>query len=419
MLANLASLPASGSLAALVGRRRAYQVGLAALALGSAVIPLGGSFGWLIIGRLLQGAGAGLMLPNAAGLLEANLTRTQRSRGVATWVSVSSLGIFVGPVAGGLAAQHLGWRWVFVAETVIAVAGLVLASRLRDDFRGGSSSVDLVGMLLGGGGVCLACLAVLEAGRAEPALLLIIGSGCSAPFLLAMFVRHERRVSTPALDMTVFSRPGYRGLVTAALVYNAGVSGFGYVVALSLQQDQGLAASTTGWLLFSSMSLLPLGSYAAGRLAARLGIGRVMTSAAAGQAAAFTLGGLALWVDIRLGLALFVAVGLAVGLLFASDTVATMELVPARGLPSGLANLSLARQVGSVVGVAVLGTLYQSTRRFVEPGAHALAVTLVCAGVAMLPACWLIWRRVSATLPARGADVAQALEGEGGRPPGS
>lgn len=394
MLANLALLPAASGLAAVIGRRRCYQLGLAAFATGSLAIALDGSFWLILVGRLLQGAGGAMMLPNAAGLLQSNLAPSARSRGVALWVTVSSIGIFLGPVAGGLLSETLTWRLVFVLEVAIALLGLALSRRLRDTEPPPGRRVDVGGMVLGGAGIGFACLVILEAGRSEPSVLLIIVGAVAAPILLTLFLFVERRVPEPALDLAVFGTPGFRSLIIACLIYNAAVAGVGYVVSLSLQRDQGLSASSAGWFVFATMALLPVGSQLAGRLAVRMGAGHLLAGAAAGLVIAFGLSAISFRIDLALAVPTILAIGASVGLLFAGDTVATMELVEGDGLPSALTNLSLSRQVGSVVGVAVLGTVYQYAGRVVDPGPQALAAALGAAALAVLPAWWLLRTRV-------------------------
>lgn len=406
MLANLALLPAASGLSALLGRRGAYQTGLGVFATGSLVIALDGPFWLILVGRVLQGAGGALMLPNAAGLLEANLPRSVRSRGVATWVTVSSAGIFVGPVAAGLLSDALSWRLVFVAEVVIALTGLLLSRRLRDTVPVAGRRVDVPGMVLGGVGIGLASLAVLELGRPDPYLVLVLVAVVAAPVFLTLFLYVERRVAVPALDLAVFSTPGFGSLIGACLVYNAAVAGVGYVVSLSLQRDQHVSASSAGWFVFATMALLPVGSQLAGRLAARIGLGRLMALAAACLASAFGASALAFRVDIGVAVLPALAIGAAVGLLFAGDTVATMDLLTGDRLPSGLANLSISRQVGSVIGVAVLGTVHHYAGRVVAPGPEALAVTLSIAALAVVPAWWLLRTRVSQALTQGGAMTA-------------
>lgn len=406
MLANLAVLPAASGLAARIGRRGAFQSGLACFALGSTLMALDGPLWLMIAGRLLQGSGGALMLPNAGGLLEANLPREQRGRGVSTWVTVGSVGIFVGPLAGGVLADAASWRLVFVVEVVVAVIGLWMSRRLRDVIPHGRRSIDLPGMILGGAGVSLGCLAVLEAGRPDPMWALVLLGVVAAPAFVVTFVRHERRVELPALDLGVLSTAGFGSLIAACLVYNAGVAGVAYVLSLSLQRDQGLTASAAGWVVFATMALLPLGSQLAGRVRARRGIGRRLAAASAGLATAFAASALGMLVALPAALVALAGIGAAMGLLFASDTVATMELVRSEHLPSALANLSLSRQVGSVIGVAVLGTIHQQVGQLAEPGSSALASTLAMASVAMIPAVWLLRRRVAAALPGGGATAA-------------
>ncbi|WP_326552073.1 MFS transporter [Micromonospora sp. NBC_01813] len=398
MLANLAVLPSAGALAARVGRRRGYQIGLVLFGAGSLLALVAGSFWLLVVARVLQGAGGAMMIPNSAALLDANVAGDQRVRAVAAWVTISSVGIFVGPVIGGLLTETLSWRLIFLVELVAAAVGLLLASRLSDvvvDRR----RLDLVGMLTGGAAVCLACAGILEAGRPDPDWVLVTTSVGLAVPVGAAFLIFERRTRFPAFDLRVFSHAGFGALIVAGVAYNAVVAGGGYVLSLSLQVEQEMSASVAGWAVFATMALIPVGSQVAGRLTQRFGLGALMSLAALWLAVAYLVVGVvgaAPLVVLALSLP---PIGLAVGVLFAGDTAAAMSLVRPAALPSALTNLSLARQVGSVVGVTVLGSIYQQVG--VAGGVAALSplqVTLLFAGIALLPAAWLIRHRVAAAL---------------------
>lgn len=397
MLANLATLPAASGLAAHIGRRGAYQWGLAAFAAGSALMALDGPFWLLIVSRLLQGSGGALMLPNAGGLLEASLARDQYARGVATWVTVGSTGIFLGPLLGGVVADAWGWPLVFVIEAALAVIGLWISRSLRDVVPSDRRRIDLGGMALGGIGVSLGCLAVLEIGRADPAWTLVLLGVILAPLCLLWFVHHERRVESPALDLRVLAIPGYGALIGTILFHNAATAGVAYVLSLNLQRDQGMSASTTGWVILLTMALLPLGSEVAGRVV-RHGVGVRLVAASIGLAAAFATSALGLLVMLPVAFVALACIGAAMGLIFASETVATMELVRKDHLLSALATLSLSRQVGGVIGIAVLGTVHQQIGHLVGSGSNALASTVVVAAVGVTPATWILRNRVAPAL---------------------
>ncbi|MFY1698362.1 MULTISPECIES: MFS transporter [unclassified Solwaraspora] len=399
MLANLAVLPSAGALAARIGRRRGYQLGLTLFAAGSGLALVAGSYWLLVVARVLQGAGGAMMIPNSAALLDANVPGHQRVRAVATWVTISSVGIFVGPVIGGLLTETVSWRLIFLVELVAAGAGLVLAARLSDitvDRR----RLDLVGMVTGGAAVCLACAGVLEAGRPDPDWILVTTSVALAVPVAVTFLIVERRTTWPAFDLRVFAHAGFGALIAAGVVYNAVVAGGGYVVSLSLQVEQGATATVAGWAVFATMALIPVGSQLAGRLSQRWGLGTLMSVAAIWLVAAYLAVGAAGAAPLTVFALSLPPIGLAVGVLFAGDTAAAMSIVRPSALPAALTNLSLARQVGSVVGVTVLGSVYQQVGAVGSPGRLTpLQITLLFAGLALLPAAWLIRRRVATVLP--------------------
>src|SRR5690606_32948154 len=112
-LAAAAVLPFSGAIGDRYGARRAVRIGLAVFALGAVAAAVGPALPWLLAARICQGAGIALMLPNGAALLQANVSDADRSRTFGTWISVSSIGLISGPVAGGWLVGELGWRSIF------------------------------------------------------------------------------------------------------------------------------------------------------------------------------------------------------------------------------------------------------------------------------------------------------------------
>lgn len=405
MLANLAVLPAASGLAARIGRRGSYQWGLATFAAGSLLVALDGPFWLLLFGRVLQGSGGALMLPNAAGLLEASMPREHYARGVATWVTVGSSGIFVGPLLGGFVADRFNWPIVFVIEAIIALIGLWMTRSLENVIPRYVGKVDFGGMVLGGVGVSLGCLTVLEIGQPEPAWSLVLAGLVLGGFALTWFVRHERRVATPAVDFAVLRTPGLGGLLTGCLFYNAAASGLVYVLSLNLQRDQGFSASHAAWVILLMMALHPLGGHLAGRIKRGVGFRLIMASMI--LSATFAIGALGMTTAAPATVLLLAGTGAAMGLLFASETVATLELTPSVKLISALANLSLSRHVGSVVGIAVLGTIHEQIGHSVSPGANVLAATFLLGSLAILPSIWVFYRHVTPALSrARGPDAA-------------
>jgi len=395
MLANLTLLPSVGTIAAIVGRRRTYQIGLALFGFGSALALVAQSFWPLLLARVSQGAGGALTVPNAAALLDANVPTHRRTRAVATWVTVSSTGIFVGPVMGGFLTNAVSWRLVFLVEVAACAAGIALAGRLAD-IGATRQRVDFLGMVTGGGAVCLAALGILEAGRATPNWVLVGGTlGLAVPTFIA-FLAIQRRVSHPALDLKVFAQPRFGAVIGACAAYNATVAGGQYVLSLFLQTQHGMSASAAGWVAFAAMALLPLGSQLLSLLTRFRTPQQVMYWASLGLTTAYVLAGV-IGVDVLwLAVLPLLAMGLAVGVLFAGDTAVVMSMVESRMLASALSTLSLTRQLGSILGIAFLGSLHQQLIAVGWSRPDPLQGTFLACAVVLLPAVWLLYGNVVA-----------------------
>lgn len=396
MLANLTLLPSVGTIAAIVGRRGAYQTGLALFGVGSALSLAAQSFWPLLLARVIQGAGGAMMIPNAAALLDANVPAHHRTRAVATWVTVSSIGIFVGPVAGGFLTNAVSWRLTFLAEVVICGVGIALVSRLAD-ITVTRRRIDFLGMITGGGAVCLAALGILEAGRPSPNWALVgVTLGLAVPTFVA-FLAVQRRLAHPALDLRVFAQPRFGALIGACAAYNATVAGGQYVISLSLQTQRGLSASAAGWVVFTAMALLPLGSQLFSRLTRNRTPQQIMYWGVLWLTAAYILIGLIGAEVLGLALVPLLAIGFAVGVLFAGDTAVVMSTVKTQALASALSILSLTRQLGSILGIAFLGSLYQQlTNPDRWPQPEPLQGTLLACAAVLLPAVWLLHGNVVA-----------------------
>lgn len=390
MLANLTVLPSVGTIAARIGRRRTYQMGLVLFGAGSALSLLSYSFWPLLLARISQGAGGAMMVPNSAALLEANIPAQHRIRAVAAWVTFSSAGIFVGPVVGGFLTELVSWRLIFLIEVIVCAAGVVLVSRLGD-IAVTRHRIDLVGMITGGGAVCLAATGILEAGRPSPDWVLAGAAfGLAIPIFI-VFLTVQRRVRFPALDLRVFAQPRFGALILACTIYNATVAGGQYVISLSLQTHRGISASAAGWVVFTAMALIPVGSQVTSRLAGRHSPQRIMFWGALWLITAYILVSLVGPERLPLSLAPLLVIGFAVGVLFAGETAVVMSMVESKALASALSTLSLARHLGSVLGIALVGSLYQQSASVGGwPPLQPLHTTLLAGAALMLPAAWLL-----------------------------
>lgn len=363
------------------GRRRLLVVGTAVFVLASLLAAVSGSGGALIGARVLQGVGGAMILPTTLSLLNTNFRGRDRAFAFAVWGATIGGTAALGPLLGGWLTTSFTWRWAFginlpIGATVLLGAALLLPESREPDTRRG---VDLTGAALSVIGFGLLVFALIEGrvyGWWQTETTLEISSWqwpwtlSPIPVALAVaavtligFVRLERaRVRTDRvvlLDLRLFSIPSFRNGNVVALVVSLGEFGLLFALPLWLQNALGYSAFQTG------LALLPLalGSFLASGLAApltaRFGAAVAVRLGVTSEILGVALLGLAVttstpWYAPVPGLLLY---GLGVGLATAQLTGLILIDVPVAESGQGAGTQSTTRQVGSALGVAVLGTL--------------------------------------------------------------
>jgi EmrB/QacA subfamily drug resistance transporter len=355
-----AVLVPAGRWADRIGRRRMFVAGLAIFSVGSLLCGLAPGVAFLIAARVVQAVGAGAMVPASLSLLLAAVPAPARSAALGTWSAVGALGAALGPVIGGALVQ-ISWRWVFWINLPVGLAALVLAARVvpesKDDRVQGRP--DLIGAGLLAAAVGLVALALVKApgwgwGSAGFIGLLLASLACGT----AMVVR-SRRHHSPVIELELFRSRSFSGAFAASILYYAG---FGAFVLNSVEFLTGVwhySAVVAGLAIAPGpLMVLPFARFAAPRLAAWLGgPGRVAVIGCAVNAGAQFLWFTQIQAQPAYLTHLLPAQllgGAGVGLTIPSLLGAgAASLSPARfGTGSGI--LNMARQVGTVLGVAGL-----------------------------------------------------------------
>jgi MFS family permease len=315
----------SGRLADTYGRRRIFAAGLAVFTVASLVCGLAPSATALVLARALQGLGAALTAPAALALIVDAFPGDRRA--VAVWTAVAAVGGAAGLVLGGVIADGLGWRWVFLINVPIGVIALALTPILLRESRTAPRELDLFAAATATGGLALLVAAL----SGTPAAL----AGAAA--LLALFVRRERASAEPLLirDRTVAVAAAAGALLTAT------TSGTGVLASLYLQGEAGLGPSAASFVLLPLSVAVVVGSVVGARLDLRIAlVGAGCATLALGGVASVVAWGVV--AGYGLGAASVAATALGTSAVEESD----------RGAASGL--LNTAAQVGTAVGVAGL-----------------------------------------------------------------
>lgn len=367
-----ALLLSAGALADRRGAKAVFQAGMGLFALASAACGLAPSTGTLVAARAVQGLGAALVVPASLALLQAaypGLAARRRALGI--WGGVAGVAAVAGPVVGGALVPGFGWRSVFFVNVPIGAVGLALAAAVLPTSGRRPRGADPGGQLAGVVALAGLTFALVQAGRASWSAPPVL-AGLTA-FLAAgvTFLVIERRTDDPMLPLSLFGSPTFSAASTVGLLINLGFYGELFVMSLYLQAVRGLSPLLAGVVLLPQVAMAVLGASASGWVMARIGP-RLPMLVGLGVGGAGLLGLLvvAAHTTYAVLVAPFMATGLGMSLTMPAVTAAVMEAAPAQraGLASGTINA--ARQVGGVIGVALLGSLVAHRASFLS-GLHA------------------------------------------------
>jgi EmrB/QacA subfamily drug resistance transporter len=355
-----AVLVPAGRWADRVGRRRLFSAGLIAFSAGSLLCGLAPGVPELIGARVIQAAGAGLMVPASLSLLLAAVPTAARAQAIGTWSALGALGAALGPVIGGSLVQ-LSWRWVFWINLPVGLAAVLLARRVVPESRDENvrGRPDLIGAGLLAAAVGLVALALVEApswgwGSARFAGLLIaaVASG-------AAMVARSRRHHSPVIELGLLRSRTFSGTFAASVFYYAGFGAFVLNSVEFLTGQWHYSAVRAGLAIGPGpLMVLPFARLVSPRLAAWIGgPGRVAVLGCVVGAAAQVLWLVQIQADpaylTRL-LPVQLIGGAGVGLTIPSLLSAGSAALPPARFGTGSGVLNMGRQVGTVLGVAGL-----------------------------------------------------------------
>ncbi len=327
------------------------------------------------------------MLPCSLALLVHQFPDPRaRARALGVWGGMGSLGVALGPVAGGVLVTVAGWRSIFLVNVPICLLTIVLLRRYATESpRNPDRRADIPGLLFGVTMLAAFTASFITAGQ-QGWLAPLPGTLLAAALITGwLFVRAERRHPHPLLPLALFRSRELSGATGVGMIFNLVLYGSLLCLSLYLQQARHESVLATGLLLLPSSVFVGAGSLASGRLTARFGPRPPMIAglalAAAGTALLATAGN-------STPLALILVGSLLIGLISLAMPAMTAAVVGSAGREhAGVASgvLNAARQSGGALGVAVLGSLLGQ--------GHALSmrVPLLVATAGYLIAIVLAW----------------------------
>lgn len=377
LLAIAAVTPVTGWAARRLGTRRLYLASLALFSAGSLLCGLAWSLESLVVARVLQGLGGGLLLPVGQMIVVRAAGREHLGRVMGVLAVPTVLAPVFGPTLGGLLLETVSWRAIFLINLPIGAAAIVAALRIlpRDAAVAPGSAgyrLDVVGLLLAPTGLALVTFGLSES-AADPSLLrpAVVAPVLVGLLLLVAFTRHALRVEHPLLELRLFSDGVYSAAALAGLVGSMVSLGGLILMPFYFQDVRGESALATGMLMAPTAVGVVLVLRRAGVWSDRWGGGHVAlvgTAVLAVGTVPF------LWLDASssypLLLAGMVVRGIGVGLAGMPLTQAAMVGLRPDRIPDASAQLNVVQRVGGSLGTALFVVVLQ---RRLSDGEGALA----------------------------------------------
>jgi EmrB/QacA subfamily drug resistance transporter len=348
------------------GRRRMMLLGLTVFTASSAVAAVAPSIEVLVAARAVQGLGAAMVTPLTLTLLASAMPRERRGLAFGAWSAMSGLAVALGPVIGGAITQGSSWQWIFWINVPIGALLLPLAAVKLAESHGPLARLDLAGSALVTAGLFGLVLGLVRGnghGWTSPSVLTsLVGGGV----LLLAFLAWERRSSAPALPLRMFASRGFSATNATALAMSFGMFGSVFLLAQFLQGVQGYSPLEAGLRTLPWTAMPAIAAPLAGAFSDRLGPHRLVVAGLLLQAAGLAWLAAVTTVDVSYPRLIpgFVLAGTGMGLFFAPVARLALGFVEPEleGAASGAS--SALRQLGTVLGVAVLSAVFAATGGF-------------------------------------------------------
>ncbi len=389
-IAFAALILTAGALGDRLGAKKICMAGFTLFTLASVACAWAPSSMVLIASRAMQGMGAALLVPNSLALLNhAYPDEKQRGRAVGIWAAGASLALTAGPLAGGGLIALSGWRSIFLVNVPIGAAGLWLTWRYASETaRSRARELDLAGQAAAIG--ALGCLAgaIIEGGARGWSNPWVLTGFVAFIVLGSLFIIQERRSHQPMLPLVLFQQRLFSLASVVGLLVNVAFYGLIFVLSLYFQQINGLSALATGLAFLPMMAAVLVVNLLAARAAERFGaLPTIAAGALIAAAGCIALLGVERGSGYRQICAQLVAMGAGLGLVVPPLTSTLLGSVDkARsGIAAGVLNAT--RQTGSVIGVALYGSLLERKGAFMSGVHMSLVISTVlfaAAGAAAL-----------------------------------
>lgn len=386
------------------GRRRLFVLGLLIFTAASAAAAVAPNIDMLVAARAVQGIGGAVVTPLTLTLLSAAVPAQRRGLALGAWGAVGGLAVALGPLVGGAVVEGASWQWIFWLNVPIGLLLIPLARWALAESRGPADRLDLVGTALVSAGLFGVVLGLVRGngqGWTSPQIVTSLALGLA---VLVVFAAWERRTAQPMLPLGLFRSRGFSATNVASLLMFFGMFGSVFLLAQFLQTVQGYSPLEAGLRTLPWTGMPVLVAPVAGVLSDRIGGRPLLIAGLALQGLGLAWLALVTTPTVAYGslVAPFAMSGVGMGLFFAPVANLVLGSVPrsAEGIASGANNAI--RELGGVLGVAVLASIfagqggYRSPQDFVDGLVPAIWVGSVLVGLGALAAAAIPGRRAGA-----------------------
>ena len=362
LLAFAVPLLFTGRLGDQIGPKKATIIGLVIFTGASLWCGLSGSIGMLIVARVVQGFGAAMVSPQSLSVITRVFRQESRGAAMGVWGAVAGIATMVGPIAGGLLVDSVGWEWIFFINVPIGVIAVLAVLRLVPSLPTSTHKYDVVGIVLSAIGMYLFVFGIQQGSERDwgAVYVVMIVAGVA---LMATFIWWQSKVRTePLVPLRLFQNRNFA-------VGNGAISTMGFVVAgtmvplmMFLQLVMGLSAIKAGLVLVPMAVTSGILAPFVGRLADRVDP-RVLTVIGYGSMA-----GAAFWLAIVMSpttsvpqmIGPMILLGIGNGFVWAPTSSTTMRTLDLKIAGAGSGVYNTTRQVGAVIGSAAIAAVLQT-----------------------------------------------------------
>jgi EmrB/QacA subfamily drug resistance transporter len=416
-------IPASAWFGDRFGTKKVFLFALAVFTLGSALCGLANSVETLIIFRVIQGIGGGMMTPVGTSMLFRAFPPNERAAATAVLIIPTAIAPALGPVLGGWLVDNASWRWIFYVNVPVGILGFIFTFfALREETQNEPGKFDIPGFILSGTGLPLILYALSQGPQDGWTSARVLGTGLLGAALFIALIVVELRTKEPLLHLRIFGDRMFRTGSMAVFAVFAGMMGILFLLPLFLQQLRGLSAFQSGLATFPQALGMVLIAQVVTKLYPKVGPRRLIVAGLSGAVVvALLMSRISLDSNIWLIRGLMFALGGSLGFSMIPVQTATYATIIPRNIGRATALFSTNRQVAGSVAIAVMATVLTTrTKSHVAGGmatltgqanAHAVAQhgTLLAFHDSFLVASILLALGVVSALFIRDSDAAATM----------